>query len=393
MTTYYTAISVLLWLALIVLCILVHEDERIDAGDKRMYYATYAAIGLALLAEWTGVRLSGNESIPSWVIRLIKCFDYILTPLAGGALVAQLRIRNRWDKALTWILIANAAFQVVSLFMGWMVTVGDHASYAHGPLYGIYAATYLLIFAIVIVQFLIYGMSFSRQNRLSLYATAAMAVAGILMQELLGNSVRTAYVALTLGATFLYIHAAEFSQQAADARIRWQQRQLTTDALTGLLSRHAYARELEAYAQTQRLPANFVAFSIDANGLKEINDSLGHDAGDELLRGAADCISQCFDSMARCFRTGGDEFVVFAQMSKEQASEMLKKLEQETSAWHGTAVRELSLSAGFAHSVDHEGLNCEELVKEADEAMYLAKAAYYREEGRDRRHVFLGGTE
>ncbi|MBR5705734.1 MAG: diguanylate cyclase, partial [Deltaproteobacteria bacterium] len=59
-------------------------------------------------------------------------------------------------------------------------------------------------------------------------------------------------------------------------------------------------------------PEDLAVFSIDVNGLKTVNDSLGHDAGDELIRGAADCISAAFGQTGKCYRTGGDEFVVLA---------------------------------------------------------------------------------
>lgn len=389
---YYTAICILLWIALGVLCVLASEDERIGPMQRPLYYATYSIIALSLLAEWGGLMLSDMAGVPTWITRFVKCCDYILTPMAGGALTAQMRLNNKWDKALVGILGANMLFQIVSFFTGWMVVVSSGSGYSHGPLYWIYILAYFAIIIIVVIQFMHYGKSFHRENRMSLWTSAGMVVVGIVLQEALGRDVRTAYIGLTLGAALLYIHSTEFSQQEADDRIRRQQRQITTDALTGALSRHAYARKLEILSHKKKLPPDFAVFSIDANGLKQVNDALGHDAGDELLRGAAQCVAKAFDEIGNCYRIGGDEFVVFAYMGEVKPDDMLARIKQETDRWHGQIVSGLSLSVGYAMASENEGLTCEELVGVSDEAMYAAKAEYYRQEGHDRRHHPRGET-
>lgn len=381
----YTATSALLWLALGVLCVLAKEDERINRVDKRRHYLTYGIIALALLSEWAGVTLSAIPGVPAWAIRLVKCCDYTLTPMAGGAITAQMGIRNRWSTAIVHTLRLNAVIQVISMFTGWMVVVNESVGYSHGMLYPLYAAIYVLILVCVIVQFRIYGMSFHRENRLSLYTSASLVVIGILMQELLGSEIRTAYIGLTLGAALLYIHSTEFSQQRADDKLRKQQRQITTDALTGTRSRHAYARVLDAFSQEDSLPSNLAVFSIDANGLKEVNDTFGHDAGDVLLCGAAECIMDVFTGHGSCYRIGGDEFVVIAHMTREQADDALARLAERTGDWRSGEIDGISLSAGYALSSEHPGCTCDELVGIADEAMYATKAEYYRREGKNRR--------
>ena len=69
----------------------------------------------------------------------------------------------------------------------------------------------------------------------------------------------------------------------------------------------------------------------------------------------------------------------------KQAADALRRLDTECAAWTGRLVGQLHLSAGFALAEDHAGLSAEALVKEADQAMYQAKAAYYARSGKDRR--------
>lgn len=385
MISYYTSIILLSWLALGVLGVLIRENDRLAKSDKRLLYLTYALIAVSALAEWCGVQLDGRTDVPKWILVFVKCADYILTPLAGGALVMQMRLNNRWQKAMLSVLAGNALLQAVSAFTGWMVVVDKAHRYFHGPLYGLYIGLCLAIIGIVIVEFVLYGRSFRKQNRVSLYAVMLLVIVGIGIQEALPGGNRTSYIALTLGAALMFNHYSEYSQLALDDTVSEQQLQIDTDVLTGLYSRNAYSKALKKLDAVGALPKDFAAFTIDINGLKTVNDSLGHEAGDELIRGAAACIVNAMGVGRSCYRTGGDEFVVLTSMSPAEARDALRRLSAEMKRWRGERVKSLSVSAGFALSKDHGGLTAEALVRESDKAMYAAKAAYYRGHGRDRR--------
>lgn len=384
--SYYTSIILLSWLALGVLSVLIRENDRLSKPDKRLLYLTYALIAVSALAEWCGVQLDGRMDSPVWLLVMVKTLDYILTPMAGGALVIQMHLKNRWRNALMGILAFNAFFQVVCLFTGWMVVVDEAHRYSHGPLYGLYLSFCLAIIGLIIIEFILYGRSFRRQNRKSLYAVMLLVVAGIAIQETLPGENRTSYIALTLGAALMFIHYLEFSQLAMDESMIEQQIKIDTDALTGLFSRHAYSRTLKRLDEAGTLPEDLAAFTIDINGLKQVNDSLGHEAGDELIRGVAACITRAIGVGRSCYPTGGDEFVVLTPMDREEAEDALAWMYEEAKRWHGERVKTLSLSAGYALARNHDSLTAEALIRESDKAMYEAKAAYYREADRDRRN-------
>ena len=127
------------------------------------------------------------------------------------------------------------------------------------------------------------------------------------------------------------------------------------------------------------LPENYTVFVFDLNGLKTVNDTIGHDAGDALIVVGADCIASVFDNAGKCFRTGGDEFVVITNMKREEAEGVLRRLEEKTKHWSSDKYSfSLSIAAGFARAEDYSGLTAEELTKKADQAMYASKAAYYQ---------------
>ena len=154
MFDYYTFIILICWLSLIVLGVLVFENSRINKKDKKIYYIGYAVIILASLAEWIGVKISGNPDVSPILIKIVKAFDYILTPLAGVALVAQMKLRNIWSKIHLVVLGVNLVLQVVCVFTDWMIVIDDANVYHHGNLYYAYIAIYAIVLALSLVQFI-----------------------------------------------------------------------------------------------------------------------------------------------------------------------------------------------------------------------------------------------
>ena len=165
-------------------------------------------------------------------------------------------------------------------------------------------------------------------------------------------------------------------QVKMDEKLNEQSVKISIDPLTGVFSRFAYNDVMESY--DNQAPEDFVAFLIDINGLKVVNDTLGHEAGDELMCGAADCIMKAVGNKGRTFRIGGDEFVVFGTMKKEQADETLLEMNRIITSWSGEKVKNLSVSAGYALASEFTGYSIEDLTKEADKAMYEQKKEFYR---------------
>lgn len=340
---------------------------------------TYAIVALASLMEWIGLCFNGDMSVPVWLLRMVKCADYILTPVAGAALVINIESERIWKNIIKAVLVVNTLFQIISVFTGWMLTIDEKHFYSHGPMYPCYMIIYSIVIVFIAVVFITYGKNFPKQNRVSLYAILSLVFICIMTQEILGSEYRIAYLGLTLGMVMMFIHITEFSQLKSDEKIKKQMVAITTDTLTGVSSRYAYDKALKRLDSNGQLPKTLIVFSIDINGLKRVNDILGHAAGDELICGAADCICNTFKSKGDCYRTGGDEFIVFSHMNKDEAQKTLSLLKQNAADWHGEKVGELNLSVGFACAMDFPELSGEKLIIEADTAMYKEKAEYYHD--------------
>lgn len=387
--SYYSTIILMVLLALGVLSVLIFQNSRMPRRKKRLFFFANILIACSTLAECAGLHIGGNPNIPAWVLNMVKAIDYSLTPMAGGAIIAIVQKPDVKRAIFRWLFIANAVFQIVCATQGWMVIIDEQNHYTHGKLYPVYMAFYIVVLIILAIELVIYGKNFKKQNRISLYATMFLVFAGIGMQEILGSEHRVAYLALTFGAAYLFIHSSEFAQMKMDDRISEQQIKISVDALTGVYSRFAFIEDMDVF--DKNMPDNLAVFLFDLNGLKSVNDSFRHEAGDKMLCGAAECISTTVGKYGKTYRIGGDEFVVFAEMTKEQADEELNELGIKTREWSDTEAIQLSISAGYVMAKDYFGYSVEELTKEADKAMYEQKKEYYQQNGVVRRKTSYTG--
>lgn len=179
-----------------------------------------------------------------------------------------------------------------------------------------------------------------------------------------------------------------FTTQNINAMKMEQERLLkisSRDELTGLFNRHAFERQVSEIRQNETKDYSVVVF--DVNGLKQTNDNLGHSAGDELIKGAAECIQRGFGDIGNCYRTGGDEFtvIVLGDFDKENVVENFKDV---VDLWHGEFVDRIAISVGiasFAELKDFSEDAFEAVLKIADKRMYADKLSYYNKNGIDRR--------
>lgn len=160
-----------------------------------------------------------------------------------------------------------------------------------------------------------------------------------------------------------------------------------TDELTGLYNRRAYENTIKKYYEGN-LEEDFVIFSIDINELKQTNDKLGHDAGDNLIQGASTCLLKVFGTIGKIYRVGGDEFAVLLHQS-EGIFNLKQKLIDEAKNWHGVLVKSIEFSIGYACKSDYPSSSFKELEHKADQMMYHDKEIFYSNRGTDRRGMNL----
>ena len=156
-----------------------------------------------------------------------------------------------------------------------------------------------------------------------------------------------------------------------------------TDELTRCGNRHAYEMDIAKLD----LQDAWAYLSMDVNGLKLVNDTRGHAAGDELICAAAETMKRSFADVGRVYRIGGDEFVVIVTKKLTELDAQLEAFEAEVARWQGELVDSMSIAWGYVLSPERAWESVHEISKAADKRMYERKACFYRERGVDRRKL------
>lgn len=141
-----------------------------------------------------------------------------------------------------------------------------------------------------------------------------------------------------------------------------------TDVLTDIKNRNAFIAE----QYTKPLKKDTCCIVMDLNKLKWINDTLGHEYGDQLIRRSAKVINDSFSDMGVCYRIGGDEFVVICQNTDEASiKQALEQMEEKIAIENANSELEISIAYGYAFSKNNEELK--DLLHVADQNMYITK--------------------
>lgn len=290
---------------------------------------------------------------------VLMAIRYSATPFIDAQILCALMKKPKKTVYIPAVVLAVICF--VSIFTGIVSRVAEDGSIVRGPLG-------LLPYIVpgVYGTFLVYIL-YRRSNKQPI--------------ELL----QVAYFALTLGSgvilpfLFGHIYSHIFCVTIAIALFTYYLFSLhsltNTDTLTGLLNRQACYADLET--ELEQVTA---LVSIDMNGLKRINDTRGHTAGDEALTTLSLCFMRALKPRQTVYRIGGDEFLIICRKAVEndvlQLIERIRKNIAET---------EYCCAIGYSCSENRQK-SVSEMLKESDEMMYAEKASFYRTAGIDRRH-------
>ena len=204
-------------------------------------------------------------------------------------------------------------------------------------------------------------------------ALGCCCAAGFLDYYLWGKRLYLIYfsvgILLLVGSLLAVSIGYVYQEMIKSSQMRYYQKMANTDLMTQLDSRTAFE---ERVRQSPILQGTCACIVMDINNLKQINDTMGHSAGDELICAAAECIWSVFESLGCCYRMGGDEFVVLLQnITESQVNRTLSELELRINRRNLTRSFPLSVAVGHAMGQDAA---IEQMFREADSNMYQNKS-------------------
>lgn len=149
------------------------------------------------------------------------------------------------------------------------------------------------------------------------------------------------------------------------------------DAQTGLFNRSRWNDIIK-----NPLPASRASgvMMLDLNRLKYINDTMGHKMGDKMIFGFATILREVFTTDCMVFRWGGDEFTVLVSgADRDKMNQYVFNISKAVDEYNTSGnIPEIHYAVGYALSTDYPSFSYEELMKKADEKMYLDKSEWYQ---------------
>ena len=162
-------------------------------------------------------------------------------------------------------------------------------------------------------------------------------------------------------------------RRRADEEIR---KLAITDTMTGLYNRRGFIALAEQQIKSaNRLFNTLVLFFIDVDGLKIVNDTMGHEEGDRLLINAAKILKQTFRESDIIARVGGDEFAVLADNKERTTQIVLHRFSERIRIHNALPDRKYNISMSIGTTIYDPAIPCplDDLISRADQKMYEQK--------------------
>ncbi len=330
-----------------------------DKNTKKRMYFLIAGVFLLSVVVFTEFWLADLGGFLTQRT-LLMAVRYSATPLIVAMILYTLQKRMKWFIFIPALILTAVDF--ISVPTGIIFRLDSDGNLLRGPL-GYLPYIVAGLYGVSLIWIL-----YTNSNRLytEIVPIAFLALAfasGLIMPFMYGRSYSQIFCTTIMIALFVYY---VFSIH-----------QLTKkDPLTGVLNLQAF------YEDSAVNPEEITALiSMDMNGLKRINDSQGHAAGDEALGTLAECFWNALGGRQAVYRIGGDEFVIICRRMPQDEVEALT-----------ARIREKVAETAYSSSV---GYSCrgtvkksvDEMLKESDADMYADKARYYSDARRDRRRT------
>ena len=334
----------------------IRAQKKAKDVEMRFFWMTLICCILLVIQDVLETHCAANPDLRFWRI-LLSVIGYDLRPIAAIGLMLvvcppELRSWKLWIPAMINLLVILTAF-----FSPIAFSFDQDYAFVRGPL----GYVVFIVGFIYMVQTLVFIWRHfyegKRAERWILISCVIGCLAASVVDAFFGGCHLNE--AILIGSVFLL-----FFLRSHDNYL---------DPLTSLRNRFAF------YDDSDNLVRDITAVaSLDMNGLKKLNDSEGHAAGDRALAEIGRCLDENSDRNIIPYRVGGDEFVIlFIHQSEESVEQRIKHVKDD--------ITRAGYSASVGYTTKTKDQNLDDALRESDQNMYKEKAEYYQQSGRDRR--------
>ena len=340
----------LLLLALLGLLFLLFFNRVLNRKTILIFTVICSITIFLLIAEILDIYFGRLNAFCIWRA-VVSSFGYIARPFIILLFIEIVNRRKKTSKALYMLLIAEAILVVTSQFTH-LVVYYDQSNYFHRGILG-----FLPHILSGVYMFIMLFNSFYNQKKVD--AVDATGIGIIIYIEF--ACISAVVFETVFGYRLLLIHAMASSTIGYYVFLNTSINK--HDQLTGVLNRRCFFLDIEYRKNTA-----MAIISCDINGLKKINDTQGHEAGDTAICAVTDALCQATKKGFKVYRVGGDEFVVIGL--KKATAEITDYIDKAKSLLDKTPYQ-----MSFGYAIYHPGDNFDEIYRTSDERMYEDKRA------------------
>ena len=331
----------------------------LDKKTRIRMYILIAAVFLLSIVVFIEFNVAKDTTELRDLRIAMMAIRYSATPLILALVTFALVKRMRWFIFLP--ALAQVILNVVSIWTGIVFSIDADNKLIRFPVLGYTPFIMVGLYSILLIYLLIKRSNKSPMEIIYISFFAFGLASGVALPFILKDGYAPVFCSIIAVSLFAYFEFCVL--------------QLTKkDSLTGLLNRHAYFSDLK------RDPKSITSIiSIDMNGLKEINDHLGHPGGDEAIVTLSTCLFKALKHREYGYRIGGDEFIIVCRRtSEERVLELIENIRKN--------VDETNITCSIGYALNLDGIKpVQELLKESDRMMYKEKEKYYLSNGNNRR--------
>ena len=326
-----------------------------------------------LVAYFDG-RLGAGSQFYRMVLLIGNTYLYLYNTLVG-IFLAHMIVKHIDSKTshrkfiVFWIAcFIQIVLLIINLFTPIVFNIDMNNEYRRGELF--------MFFIVAGVVLNVYGFAYYIISKIRNPGLRHFPVIEFLMPILLGMICQTFMYGISL-------LPACFAVSLAGIVIAFQNECIYVDKLTGIYNRFELDRELKRY---QKRKETIVAYMLDLNGFKKINDNYSHEEGDQALIAFAGILSEVFGAVGTVIRFAGDEFIAIVRKGKESDIALYKQKTMEAvERYNERSGKPYKLSAAVGGRVfDFSKEANQDLVVVIDEMMYKDKDDYYKDHKRER---------
>lgn len=375
MPSYFFTIEINVFGLLVLLLINFNRQQGVVSLDQRFFGRILKMSAFMLIADTFLSVINGATFSGARIINLVgTSLYYLFEPILGflWLFYCQYRTDGNIKRLRLYLpvyfipLLMTAMLVLINFFTGWLYSIGADNVYKAGPL----ALANTLLTSIYIIVAMVLSLSKALKMRTRFERREYMHIALFLLPLIIGSIIQ--YFLVDMQVFWICVVCSLLTIFISN-----QNKQISTDALTGVNNRRQFDKYLELRTRSLEDDMELFAIFIDVDDFKHINDTYGHSVGDSALVQVADILKRvCGGRHDFLARVGGDEFaVICTRKARQPVDKTLELIQEALDEFNASAQApyKLSLSMGIAQYGEYGSETIDDFISSADKLMYETK--------------------